>query len=626
VWQVLRRAMWVAAVITIATAVFAGEAGAQDNPARPTRKIGARMVIKRGAEEPILDGHGWLTLQTGPADGASAGRRLVLLHLPAREIGGLGTGGAEDLSGVVRVGGELAGRAAEPEGIAWWRHHVYVACQPEPSANGEGVRKVFKLSAVRNYGSAYEYYPPGGLEELPVLPAAPGFLGLAAMPSGPAALLAVRGESANQGRAELRVLSGAEWTRVDLPWEGEHPRTQSVPSWTISGGTDSSRAAAKSVVRLLSWRNAIAIATFDRNGTDLAVWVGTWGGGNGSAGRMDWSQRTFRLDAVGGSDRAAVQLLFVEAQRKAADALLATMIDSAGGASVYALRPSSEPQLLASIPGVPASAVTLPMAAPGDIGDPSGQVVFAWWEGTPSALAGEETNGLRLREVSAVTGRLMYSGEARLGKHAGQPMIQWIVVLGLLAGVGVLVFARASDPRVVPELPQGRHVADPIRRLIAAFLDYVPSAIVVALMQGRSPDVLLMPSTILGGAEPTLGDLNLVPLGLTIGLTILHASIGEWLTGKSFGKFIMGIRVVSTAGPMTEGDTPLGRFAGPGVDGEPVGIGVMAHPTLRQVLIRNLVRWLVPMLAVFAMLDIAGRHPGDLAARTLVVADPNDGK
>jgi uncharacterized RDD family membrane protein YckC len=143
-------------------------------------------------------------------------------------------------------------------------------------------------------------------------------------------------------------------------------------------------------------------------------------------------------------------------------------------------------------------------------------------------------------------------------------------------------------------------------------LDYVPSAILVALMQGRSALVMLMPSTMLGGAESSLGELDLRPLGLAIGVTILHVSVCELLLGRSLGKFVMGIRVVSI------------DAAGAGIQGG--GIVGMQVPGLGQILVRNLVRWLVPMLALFGMLDVAGRHPGDLAARTLVVADPNDGK
>ena len=92
-------------------------------------------------------------------------------------------------------------------------------------------------------------------------------------------------------------------------------------------------------------------------------------------------------------------------------------------------------------------------------------------------------------------------------------------------------------------------------------------------------------------------------MGAAIGLTILHAGVCEWQWGRSMGKFLMGLRVVSTR----EGS---------------VGGGLGA----RQAATRNLVRWIVPLLAVFAMLDKYGRHPGDLLAGTMVVPDENDGR
>ena len=252
------------------------------------------------------------------------------------------------------------------------------------------------------------------------------------------------------------------------------------------------------------------------------------------------------------------------------------------------------------------------MASAGKGSEVSGLVTLVWKEGAAASTVGRESAGLQVREISVVTGRALYAGPSRSGKHAARPMVQWIVVLALLAGVGAMMYLLAWDPRVVPVLPAGVQLADPIRRLVAAVLDYVPSAILVAVVQGRSAMVLLMPSTMLGGADAALGNLDLRPMGLVILVTILHASACEWMLGKSLGKFVMGIRVVSIAG------ASAGTHVGGG--------SMMPRPALGQVLVRNLVRWLVPMLALFGMLDVAGRHPGDLAARTLVVADANDGK
>jgi uncharacterized RDD family membrane protein YckC len=167
----------------------------------------------------------------------------------------------------------------------------------------------------------------------------------------------------------------------------------------------------------------------------------------------------------------------------------------------------------------------------------------------------------------------------------------------------------------------GLRVGEPLRRLGAAALDYAPSAIAVSMMLGRDATALLTPSTMLGGSAAMSGDLDLGPFGLAVALTILHTSLMEWLVGRSIGKFVLGLRVVDVrkldAGGKAEGGS---RSASVGN----VDVAAM-RPALWQALVRNIVRWTVPVLAMFALLDEAGRHPGDLAARTLVVADENDG-
>src|SRR5262249_54375171 len=139
---------------------------------------------------------------------------------------------------------------------------------------------------------------------------------------------------------------------------------------------------------------------------------------------------------------------------------------------------------------------------------------------------------------------------------------------------------------------------------------------IVALMLGRDATALLTPTTMLGGTGALSGDLDLRPFGMALALTVLHTSVMEWLKGRSVGKFVMGLRVVDVR-------KLEGASAGDG-SGTREDVRAM-RPALWQALVRNFVRWAAPMLAMFALLDQEGRHPGDLAARTLVIADENDG-
>jgi uncharacterized RDD family membrane protein YckC len=619
----LFRVMAMAAMIVVG--VTSGERAAmaqgEDSPGRVQT---GRSVVKRGTGEPILDGQGWLVFApVDGAKGAGASGRVVLLHLPAREVGGLGESGSEDLEGVVRVACETGGRlAVGGEELAWWRNRAFVAMEPEGLREGVGTGwRVVMLSAVRGVGSFYEYMPPKRFEELTPLPKGEAIVGMAAMSSGPIAmLLRTREGGGGTARPELWVLAGNQWTSTSIPWETSAGESPSVPTWRLEREGGVSHAACSGLMQLLSWRGGFAIAIASLADSEVIVWIARPVDRAGIGRDIEWRRVSYGMRELAGTRLDAIRLAFVEGPRPADDALLAVAFDDSAGspvsapqARVYQMRAERAPLLMATVPGVPRHAAVIPMAAPGDSGASSGQLSLAWWEGPSGGESGLETSGLHVREVSALTGRVMYTGSAKVGRHAERPMVQWIVVLALLVGVGLMVCVQSADPRRALKLPAGVVTADPVRRLLAAAMDYVPSAVAVAIMQGRSALVLLMPSTMLGGAEPALGDLDLRPLGLAIAVTIVHTTLCEWLFGRSVGKFVLGVRVVSTRGS-----------APPDIG--PTSVLLMTRPGLGQALVRNLVRWLVPMLAVFGMLDLAGRHPGDMAAGTLVVADPNDGK
>ncbi len=517
------------------------------------------------------------------------------------------------MNGVVRIAGEARGRwDIGQEGLAWWRNRVYFVVQ-ERSESGALKRRVLSREALRGLGSGYEYFPLKEFLELAPLPHSPALLGMAASEQGPMAWLAEDAKDADgRVRAGLWAYIDGNWVSLKSPWgEGE-----ASPAWFIHQKNGEFEPAHDGLARLISWRDGIAIATSSEADGVVVVWVGHRNAGTPATIR--WERLDFELGEIARVDRASLRLVFVEGAREQEDVLAAVVMatpaesPSVGLTRVYELRSGTRPIELAELVGVPREASVIPMASAGMFGEASGLLSLAWREGAASSPTGQISSDLQVREISVVTGRELYAGPSQSGKHPERPRLQGIVVLALLAGVGVMVYLLASDPRVVPVLPVGVHLADPIRRLLAAIVDYVPSAILVATAQGRSAMVLLMPSTMLGGADAALGNLDLRPMGLAIGVTIVHASICEWMVGKSLGKFVMGIRVVSIAG-VGAGEVAGGTFMLPG-------------PALGQVLVRNTVRWLVPMLALFGMLDVAGRHPGDLAARTLVVADPNDGK
>lgn len=588
--------MWRAAITLLALASFGLTTHAQDRD-NPARHTDSRPVVRRGTGQPILDGQGWMVLAPAGSDGEAGRGHSLLLHLPAREVGGESGTGAENMQGVIREVGEVPdGPAVEGERVAWWRNRVYIAIEVEP---GQIRRRVLMREAIRSVGSFYEYRPVKKFTELPELPTIAPMLGMAATEQGPVVL--VRERSSAGGGVEvsrLWSLAGAKWVPIDLPWKGE------------SG----------EVVQLMSARAGVLLASREASAPAITMWEGKIRQ-EGEAIAVQWNRTECELGELYRVADADLHLAFVEGDREAADAIVGVVFTDAE-ASIYQLRPMNPPVELSVVPGVPRGATIIPMSSPGEAGSASGIVTLMWRVDESAAKrVGGDLPGLQIREVSTLTGRVMYAGAAKAGHHAERPMVQWVVVVAMLVGIGVLVYFLSSDPRSVPGLSRGMRPADPIRRLLAAMLDYAPSAIVVALAQGRSALVMLDPHTLLGGAEPSLGNLDLRPLGLVIGVTILHTSLCEWGFGKSLGKFVMGVRVVSSAASRRL----VAAGSGASVESEDRGGEMVGTPGLGQALIRNTVRWVVPMLAVFGMLDVAGRHPGDLAARTLVVADANDG-
>ncbi len=562
-----------------------GSAAAQDAPSRVPAVDPVYAAIRRGEGSVVGDGHGWLVIASsslGRQSTGPAGSRM-LLHLPPRTTEGVGEAATAGLEGLVRVAEELPRFSAEHLTTAWWRNVVYLG--DTDRAGGS----VSVLWAMRSVGSVYDYVPKGRFEALASMPSDVRLVELAATRHGPVALVA-EGTGEAPGIRLMR-LAGEKWTGIAAPWGMKEPA---------------------GAIRILNWREGVAVAVLPQgNGlkgatTDgrMQLWIGQFTSSEPSF--ISWEARSCELGELAGIESARVTLAFVEGQRPGDDALIAAVFGVPAGCSLFEIHTgagsgvSSDPMRLASLADVPPTAAVIPMAAPGESFGPPGMIVLGWVDVGGETTRGGAFGGLQLREVSCTTGRVMYAGGARSGGMVNRRAFQSMAVVGLLAGVGaILLMAR---PKLSTSAPLRMDRAEPLRRLAAAAVDYAPSAMIIALLQGRSALVLLSPWTMLGGGGVSLGELNLAPLGAAIGLTILHAGICEWLWGRSVGKFLMGLRVVST---------------GAGSAGGVLGA--------RQAVTRNLVRWIMPLLAVFAMLDEYGRHPGDLVAGTMVVPDENDG-
>ena len=168
----------------------------------------------------------------------------------------------------------------------------------------------------------------------------------------------------------------------------------------------------------------------------------------------------------------------------------------------------------------------------------------------------------------------------------------WLVPVLLLAAAVLIMFARMrkDSPAAVPQFPEGFVAADILRRVLAFCFDLAPCVLLTSVIFGIDAPVLVGQ-----WAHFNVGWDVMLPRIVVVMLFALHTGISEAVSGKTLGKSILGLKVISTSG-------------GP--------------PTLGQTVVRNvlkifdLIAW--PLLFLPLMRPYAQRL-GDLAAKTVVV-------
>lgn len=167
----------------------------------------------------------------------------------------------------------------------------------------------------------------------------------------------------------------------------------------------------------------------------------------------------------------------------------------------------------------------------------------------------------------------------------------WLVPVLVLAAAVLIMFARIrKDSAAVPVFPPGFVTADFLRRILAFCFDLAPCVLITAVIFGVDAPVIVGQ-----WAHFNVGWDVMLPRLVVVILFALHTGISEAISGKTFGKSILGLKVIST-------------------NGKP--------PSLGQVIVRNflkifdLIAW--PLLFLPLMRPY-GQRLGDLAAKTVVV-------
>lgn len=535
------------------------------------RGLGAWSVAR--GQGGVWASHAWAVLD----DGVGEPVPYTLVHLPPRRRAGSADGVAHGaIDGAARAVVRLA-RA--PEALVAHGPTVLLVYPPLPERPDQ--RMVMSVTAVSaGIADLWRYLPDGRLEALSVLPTGGRIMGAADSPVGPAVL--VDDGVASAPEPCLWVLHRGAWKGVLLSPE-----------------------AVRGVAGV--WEGVLEGSRLVASGRGMGIVGGGPGGGLGVWIIGDEALRA----AVAEEGPVRVAPTF-EPQSRLAGALAPwaialevggrlTIVDRAEAGALRLRQMTMDGGLrdLGRVADVPKHAAVVGL-------DSAGRIA-AVWRDPPGEGRGRGINVMgpagslgvvRMVEVSGLTGRVMYRGPAVLETpmSAGQFRLLVMVVLGVMVGVLLMVLRQPQADAVV--LPRGTALAEPGRRLLAGLIDAAAAMGVSLAIWGMSPGALFSLSEwLVGSAFQAV--LTAAGVGLAMG-TVLEG----WM-GRTPGKYLLGCEVVKV------------RSSGEG--GEPEA------PGLRAAFMRNLVKWVLPPVALLSLLDPGGLGRGSGVGSTRVVVRVGSG-
>lgn len=222
------------------------------------------------------------------------------------------------------------------------------------------------------------------------------------------------------------------------------------------------------------------------------------------------------------------------------------------------------------------------------------RLLALWWVDPGEADGAPSLPSLHTVEVSLGSGAVLYEGPLATSKFISASEFRMLAMLLFAVVVGVLVIVLRTDPEgeTVP-LPPGFALAEPSRRVVATGIDLVIAAAIVSLSYGVGFWDLVSLQLLFTSD----GSWTAVPATFVVGA--LTGTLSEWLSGRTIGKVLTGVRVV------------------------PVGSDRPRSPRipLWRSFIRNATKWLLPPVAALASVDNQFRHRGDKMARVIVVIE-----
>ena len=199
-----------------------------------------------------------------------------------------------------------------------------------------------------------------------------------------------------------------------------------------------------------------------------------------------------------------------------------------------------------------------------------------------------------LIELNARTGDELYRGAPSVTSPVSEEEFRFLVVMMVLVMSGVLVVVILPDKADSMAIPDGVALADPGRRLMATMIDVVAvSALVGSFVGVSAADIITLAVIVQPGNSWAV-------FPLTIISGIVYSTLTEFLFAGTPGKLIARIRLVSA---------------------EP---GLPHRPRPWSILVRNIIKWVLPPVAALALIDPETLHRGDRVSRSLVVVPRSD--
>jgi len=196
-----------------------------------------------------------------------------------------------------------------------------------------------------------------------------------------------------------------------------------------------------------------------------------------------------------------------------------------------------------------------------------------------------------LREYSLTTGRVLHEGEAVFATpiSPGEFRVVALTLLVMMVLVLVYVLRGLGGEEAGVVIPPGWALAPGGARMIAFATDALLAGLVTSVLLGIDLGEAFSISALSTSRDGHWA------LAVTVGIGFAVSTVLEWLTGRTPGKVLVGIRVVREGGSL-------------------------ASPGLGSSAVRNLCKWVLPPVALAALADPNGRHRGDVQAGTVVVA------